>query len=258
MVSVLVVAMQLTAYMRIYMYALFVRVSIQNLAVQKKKMFVTYGFQTTLPQPTKVKKFKLAHSPFNSSALRKFLSNYPNSQIVEEVMNGFQFGFRLHYNGPRDKTAPNLPSFYKYADIARDIIAKEIAKERVAGPFQSRPIPTLRVSLLGVVPTEAEFRVIHHLSYPTKNSVNDYIDDALCSVNYTKFDEAISMVHRLGRDVFLAKSDIKSAFRLLPIWPGDFELPGFKFDNCYYFDKCLPFGCSISCSAFEKFSSFLE
>ena len=51
-------------------------------------------------------------------------------------MKGFQFGFRMHYNGPRDKTeAPNLPSFYKYADIARDNIAKEIAKGWVAGPF---------------------------------------------------------------------------------------------------------------------------
>ena len=139
-------------------------------------------------------------------------------------------------------------------------LAKEIAKGGVAGPFQSRPMPTLRVSPLGVVPkkTEGEFRVNHHLSYPTKNSVNDYIDDALCSVNYTKFDEAINMVHRLGRGAFFAKSGIKSATRLLPIWSGDFELLGFKFDNCYYFEKCLPFGCSISCSAFEKFSSFLE
>ena len=91
-------------------------------------------------------------------------------------------------------------------------LAKEIAKGGVAGPFQSRPIPTLRVSPLGVVPkkTEGEFRVNHHLSYPTKNSVNDYIEDALGSVNYTKFDEAINMVHRLGRGAFFAKSGIKA------------------------------------------------
>lgn len=40
---------------------------------------------------------------------------------------------------------------------------------------------------------EGEFGVIHFLSYPTQDSVNGFIDDALCSVNYTKFDEGISM-----------------------------------------------------------------
>ena len=119
-----VVAMQPTADMR--MYALFVRVGIQNPAVQKTKIFVTHGLQTTLPQPTKVEKLELPHSPINTSALRKFLTNYPNSQIAEKLMKGFQFGFRLHYNGPRDKTeAPNLPSYYKYADISQRKLLKD-------------------------------------------------------------------------------------------------------------------------------------
>lgn len=62
----------------------------------------------------------------------------------------------------------------------------------------------------------------------------------------------------LGRGAFLAKSDILSATGLLPIWLGDFELLGFQFDNCYYYDKCLPFGCLISCFTVEKFLSFLD
>ena len=40
--------------------------------------------------------------------------------------------------------------------------------------------------------------------------------------------------------------------------PSDYELLGCKFqDKCYY-DMCLPMGCSISCSLFEMFSTFLE
>ncbi|XP_053372810.1 uncharacterized protein LOC128546374 [Mercenaria mercenaria] len=66
------------------------------------------------------------------------------------------------------------------------------------------------------------------------------------------------MVQELGPGALLFKMDIKNAFRLLPIHPKDFDLLGFKFENNYYFDKCLPFGCSISCSTFEKFSTFLE
>ena len=52
--------------------------------------------------------------------------------------------------------------------------------------------------------------------------------------------------------------DIKAAFRLLPVYPGDFNLLGFKIDSHYFIDKCMPMGCSISCSKFENFSTFLH
>ena len=29
------------------------------------------------------------------------------------------------------------------------------------------------------------------------------------------------------------------------------------FDGFYYFDKCVPFGCSISCRLFNRFADFL-
>ena len=62
----------------------------------------------------------------------------------------------------------------------------------------------------------------------------------------------------MGRNAWLAKTDIKSAFRLLPVAPSDYELLGFQFQNMYYYDMCLPMGCSISCALFETFSTFLE
>lgn len=144
--------------------------------------------------------------------------------------------------------------------MVREKISKELALGRIAGPFTSPPMSTFRVSPIGVVPKKAihEYRLIHHLSYPDNLSVNDFIDQNLCSVQYTKFDEAVSMVQKLGKNTMCAKSDIQSAFRLLRVWPGDFDQLGFKFEGLYYFDKCLPMGCAISCALFEKFSSFLQ
>lgn len=52
--------------------------------------------------------------------------------------------------------------------------------------------------------------------------------------------------------------DIKSAFRLLPVSPEDFELLGIQFDKYYYIDKCLPMGCALSCKLFETFSTFIQ
>lgn len=135
-----------------------------------------------------------------------------------------------------------------------------MAKGRIGGPFKSRSMSNLRVSTLRVVTkkVDGKFMVIHYLSYLTQNSFNDFIDNALFSVNYTKFDEVISIVQRLGRGsyMYLVKSDIRSAFKLLPILQGDFVLNGFKFNGWFYFDKCLHFGCIISYSTFKKFPSF--
>lgn len=71
-------------------------------------------------------------------------------------------------------------------------------------------------------------------------------------------DDAVRMIQKLGKGALLAKADIKSAFRLLKIWQGDFDQFGFSFENQFYFDRCLPMGASISCSLFENFSTALH
>ena len=153
----------------------------------------------------------------------------------------------------------NLKSCFEHKDIVGEKIKKEVDSGRVGGPFTKPPYKNLRISPSGIVPKKApgEFRMIHHLSYPHGESVNDYIDPSLASVRYTHFDEAIHRVQELGRHCFLFKLDLKNAFRLLPVSTLDFDQLGFKFEENFYFDKCLPFGCSISCSHFEKVARFL-
>jgi hypothetical protein len=100
------------------------------------------------------------------------------------------------------------------------------------------------------------WRLITNLSHPLGNSVNDFIDPELCRVQYSSFDKVITMISNLGKGALCGKIDIKSAFRLLIVSPSDFDLVGIYFDGKFYIDKCLPMGCSLSCSLFEKFSSF--
>ena len=98
---------------------------------------------------------------------------------------------------------------------------------RIAGPFQNRPISNLRCSPIGVVPKKTSgWRLITHLSYPQSNSVNDYIDEQHTAVHYFSFDNAVSIVKKLGKGALIGKKDIKSAFRLLPCYPGDLDLLG--------------------------------
>ena len=65
-------------------------------------------------------------------------------------------------------------------------------------------------------------------------------------MHYATFDMAVELASKAGQGAWLAKSDVKSAFHLLPVSPSDYELLGFKFDNVFFYDRCLPLGCSIS------------
>ena len=84
---------------------------------------------------------------------------------------------------------------------------------------------------------------MHHLSYANGSSVNDFIPDDCSSVSYASINDAIDILKQTGAG-FMAKTDVKSAFRIIPIHPNDYPLLGMKWVNLYYFDRCLPMGCS--------------
>lgn len=94
-------------------------------------------------------------------------------------------------------------------------------------------LTTELVSPLGVVPKKevGKFWLIHHLSYPKGDSVNDGISKDEASVSYVSFYRAVVLVRDAGPGTLLAKSDIESAFRLLPVHPDCFHLLGCMLDG---------------------------
>ena len=87
---------------------------------------------------------------------------------------------------------------------------------------KSRPLSNLQCSPIGLIPKQqpGEWRLITHLSFPSGNSINDGIPAEIATVKYATFDSAVELVQQVGSGAFLAKCDIKSGFRLLPIYPG--------------------------------------
>ena len=79
--------------------------------------------------------------------------------------------------------------------VAYEKVENEISLGRIAGPIKFRPISNLRCSLIGLAPKKTSgWRLITHLSYPPGNSVNDFIDEKLATVQYSKFDNIISII----------------------------------------------------------------
>jgi hypothetical protein len=82
--------------------------------------------------------------------------------------------------------------------------------------------------------------LITYLSYPPGNSVNDFIDEKLTTVQYSKFDNVIYIIQTLNEHVKIGNIHIKSAFRFLPCYPGDFDLLGFKLETCIIWTNVCP------------------
>ena len=130
--------------------------------------------------------------------------------------------------------------------------------QRFAGQFESPRLPPFRVSPLGVVPkkTPGEYRLIQDLSFPKGSPVNDGISSGYTSTT----DQAIQLklIKKAGHGCFMAKIDIKNAFRIIPNRPEDYGLLGMQWWDFYYCDRCMPMVLSFSCLTFETFSTAVE
>ena len=118
----------------------------------------------SLPQPT---------TPVRADRLEKLLHGY-SLTLKTYLIHGFNFGFRVHFQGERRVfEPPNLKSAIARPDIVRDKLTKEIHAGRIAGPFCKPPFPSMFCSPLGIVPKKnpSEFRLIQHLSFPRGYSI---------------------------------------------------------------------------------------
>ena len=132
----------------------------------------------------------------------------------------------------------------EHATVVKEYLAKECAEGRVLGPFNMDQFPLSQISRFGVIPkgSTGKWRLILDLSSPEGSSVNDGINPEWCSMSYVPVEDAAKIITRLGRHTQLAKVDIKSAYRIIPIHPEDRLLLGMQWENKLYIDAALPLG----------------
>ena len=186
------------------------------------------------------------------------LKLFPDQKIAEYLAKGFQYGFDIGFRGSHTAGASrNLMSAYRYAKEIDTALGKEVTRGHTLGPYKIKPFSNLHISPIGAVPKKYDdsYRLIMELSSPRGTSVNEGINKEEFSVTYSSFDEALTMIYDLGS--FLAKIDIKHAFRICPVRIQDFPLLGIKWRGYYYVDTRLPFGSRSSPYIFNCFADFL-
>ena len=203
--------------------------------------------------------FPVWQSPVNSDRLDTLLVRHPDRKFVQFLVDGFRHGFDIGFRG---SITPGVTKNHKSAhDNKHDVSAainKEVERGHTVGPFPRPPFTKFHTSPLGAVPKkDGTVRLILDLSYPNGSSINDGISKEEFSVSYSSFDEATQMVLSAGRGSFMAKIDIKHAFRLCPVRPQDYPLLGIQWQGNYYVDTRLPFGSRSSPCIFNQFADAL-
>ena len=100
-------------------------------------------------------------------------------------------------------------------------------------------------------------RLILDLSSPRGDAVNDGISQEDFACVYSKFDDAVNIIRHLGRGAFMAKVDIKHAFRICPVSPDQWPLLCYQWLDQFFIDTRLPFGSRSSPFIFNTFAMAL-
>ena len=172
-------------------------------------------------------------------------------------------GFRIGFNPTQQlqRSSKNMLSAHAHPEVVSEQFSKDCKKGYTLGPLHPADFPQVHTSRIGVIPKkyqEGKWRLIVDLSAPRGKSVNDGIKRELCSLHYVKVDDIVNQVLQMGRGTLLAKLDVKSAFRIVPVHPADRHLLGMEWEGQLYIDNSLPFGLRSAPKIFNAIADALE
>ena len=150
----------------------------------------------------------------------------------------------------------NHRSATENAEATTDIILDEVRKGRYVKCKDWMPDI---ISPLGLVPkSSGGFRLIHDCSLPIGSSVNDFT----VTMDKCKYESVDSAVATLTPHCYMAKVDIKAAFRSISSHPSSYRATGIQWSiegqEIVLVDTMLPFGARPSPSIFHRISQFVK
>ena len=199
-------------------------------------------------------------TPLITSKWAAMLQQHPDQAFAQYVMQGLQSGFRVGCSPskPLRSAKSNMHSAREHSQVIDGYLAEEVELGRIVGPIHNPG--GVHVNRFGVIPKSVpgKWRLITDLSAPQGYSVNDGIAKELCSLSYISVDDIAHQAVQLGRGALLAKLDIKSAYRLVPVHPSDRPLLGMAWHDEVYVDTRLPFGLRSAPKIFTAVADALE
>ena len=202
-------------------------------------------------------------TPLNLQVWSTSLQGHPDKDYAQYILRGLEFGFQIGVDETRSfRSSPrNMQSATDNPGVVTTYISKETASGNILGPFTQDMASKVHISRFGTVPKKhqpGQFRLITDLSSPDGFSVNDAISPDDCSLSYISVDTVAQAAITLGKGSLIAKVDIKSAYRLIPVCPYDRKWLGMRWDDKIFVDGMLPFGLRSAPKIFNAVADALE
>ena len=206
---------------------------------------------------------RLVISPLKPDVWEAYLSPHPDRRYVRYLVDGIRNGFHIGCGADRSQLRSakrNMLSAENHPSVIERYLREELSHGRLM-EIQPPLAERVHISKFGVIPKKhqaGKWRLIVDLSSPEGASVNDFIESSLCSLSYASVDDAASFVFQTGEGTLLAKLDIKSAYRNVPVHPEDRLLLGLRWQGHIFVDTCLPFGLCSAPKIFNATADALE
>ena len=194
------------------------------------------------------------------------LSSHPDKKFRDFILRTISEGADIGADLVVSSSTPvarckNSSSVQDLSVKVRQEIMDDVSIGARHGPFRRPPFQGSVCSPIAAIPKgdSDKIRLIHNLSAPRGQSVNDAISMEFATTEYDRFDSAVSMVRKVGTGAWMAKIDLKSAFKHIVVRPDQWHLLGMHLDadsgeREYFFDATLPFGLRSSPKIFNEFT----
>ena len=164
-----------------------------------------------------------------------FLNTMLDQLLAGILERGIRWGFRIGSNrsSPLESATCNMGSVSERPEVVSLYIAEEVAAGRLV------PSPAIQLSPIGIIPKKNKPNKFRMIVSPKGRNINDGFCKEDSSFHYASFADAAKRIVACGWGALMAKFDLKSANRMVPVHPGGSPLLGIEWDSTVYVD---PFG----------------
>ena len=146
----------------------------------------------------------------------------------------------------------NASTTFQYDETITDNIATWVKEGFAAGPFSEPPLKKFRVNSILATKQNDKVRTILNVSLPERNSLNDNINEKkLEKVVMSSARSFGFTVKDAGKKAWMAKFDMKDAYKNVPIPTEELRLQGFSWLGKYFVETRQIFGAKSAVSNFD-------
>ena len=192
------------------------------------------------------------------------LADHPDdlyrNYIIKGIRDGFRIGLDYKLALQLQSACSNMQTATQRPKVIWTYLVEECSEGRVLGPLDPAQYPFVHTNRFGVIPkgSSGKWRLIGNMSAPEGAGVNGRVSKSLSSLSYIGVQDAVEGIQQLGPGALLAKIDIRSAHRHVPIHPDDCWLTSMIWDGALFIDTALLFGLRLGPKIFTALADAAE